>query len=88
VGGINDTPISNNFLGSRKHSSVGMSCPRLPHEGPSFLIVATTRIVVINMVTFLIEPTKMDEDEYEVLLVNPKRTFMSPTKVTIESSFD
>jgi hypothetical protein len=38
------------------------------------------------MVTFPIEPTKMDEDEYEVLLVNPKRTFESPTKAKIKSS--
>jgi hypothetical protein len=30
----------------------------------------------------------MDEDEYKVLLVNPKRTFKSPTKATIESSID
>jgi hypothetical protein len=38
------------------------------------------------MVTFPSEPTKMDEDEYEVLLVNPKRTFESPTKPKIKSS--
>jgi hypothetical protein len=37
------------------------------------------------MVTSPIEPTKMDEDEYELLLVNPKRTFKSLAKVTIES---
>jgi hypothetical protein len=30
----------------------------------------------------------MDEDEYDVLLVNPKRTFKSLTKATIESSVD
>jgi hypothetical protein len=45
-------------------------------------------VAIVNMVTSPIEPTKMDEDEYEVLLVNPKRTFKSPTKVTIESSTD
>ncbi len=44
------------------------------------------RAIIVNMVTSPIEPTKMDEDEYEVLLVNPKRTFKSPTKATIESS--
>jgi hypothetical protein len=88
VGGINNTPINNDFLGSHKHSSVGISCPRLPHEGPSLPIATTTRTVIVNMVTSLIESTKMDEDEYEVLLVNPKRTFKSPAKAIIESFVD
>jgi len=88
MGGISDTPIDSNFLGSHKHSSVGNSCPRLPHEGPSSPIAAIMCTVIINMVTSLIEPTKMDENEYKVLLVNPKRTFKSPTKTIIESSVD
>jgi hypothetical protein len=88
VGGINNTPINNNFLGSHKHSSVEISCQRLPHEGLSSPIVITACTVIVNMVTSLIESTKMDEDEYEVLLVNPQRTFKSPTKTTIESFVD
>ncbi len=88
VGGINDTLISNNLLGSHEHNNVGVSCPRLPHERPSSPIVTTTHIAIVNMVTSPIEPIKMDEDEYEVFLVNPKRTFKSPTKATIENSAD
>jgi hypothetical protein len=71
VGGINDTPNGSNLLGSHKHSSIGVTCPRLPHEGPSFPTSTTTRATIVNMVTSPIEPSKMDE---EVLLVNPKRT--------------
>jgi len=88
VGGINDIPISNNLRGSHRCSSVGVSCPKMPHEKLNSPTTTTTCIVIINMVTFPIEPTKMDEDEYEVLLVNPKRTFKSPTKVTIKSFAD
>jgi hypothetical protein len=58
--------------------------PKLPHEGPISPTIATTR--TINMVTSTIEPTKMDENDYEVFLVNPKRTFNSLAKATIENS--
>ncbi len=87
VGGINDTPIGRSLPTSHKRSSVGVPCPRLPHEGPSFPTSTSTCVVIINMVTSPIEPTKMDEDECEVLLVNPKRTFKSPIEA-IESSTD
>jgi len=63
-------------------------CPRLPHEGPISPTVTTTCTVFVNMVTSLIEPTKMDENEYEVFLVNPQRTFKSLAKATIERSID
>ncbi len=86
MGGINYTPVSSNLPRSHKCSDIRVSCPRLPHEGPIFQIVTTTRTAIVNMVTSPIEPTKMDEDEYEVLLVNLKRTFKSPTKAKIESS--
>jgi hypothetical protein len=62
--------------------------PKATHEGFSFPIVTTTHIVIVNMVTSPIEPTKMDKDKYEILLVNPKTTFKSPTKATIKSSVD
>jgi len=51
---------------------VGISCPRLPHEGPISPIVAITCIVIVNMVTSPIEPTKMDENECEVFWSIPK----------------
>jgi len=88
VGGINDTPININLLGSHRCYNIRVSCLRLPHEGPSSPTTTTTHTVIINMVTFPIELTKMDDDEYEVLLINPKRTFKSPTKATIENSAD
>jgi hypothetical protein len=55
VGGITNTPINNNVLGSHKHNSVGISCPRLPHEGPSSPITSITHTIIVNMVTFLID---------------------------------
>jgi hypothetical protein len=67
---------------------MGISCPRLPHEGPISPTIATTHTVIVNMVTSPIEPTKMDENEYRVFLVNPKRTFKNLAKATIESSVD
>jgi hypothetical protein len=88
VGGINDTPININLPGSHRCYSIRVSCLRLPHEGPSSPTTATTHNVIINMVTFPIELTEMDDNEYEVLLINPKRTFKSPTKATIENSAD
>jgi hypothetical protein len=74
VRGINDTPIGSNLIGPHKRNNIGVSCPRLLHEGPSFPTSTATHAAIVNMVTSPIEPTKMDEDEYEVLLVNPKKT--------------
>jgi hypothetical protein len=88
VGGINDTLINSNLPRSHRCNNVGISCPRLPHERPSSPTIATTHTIIVKMVTSPIEPTNMDEDEYEVLLVNPKRTFKSLTKATIKSSID
>ncbi len=86
--GINDTPISSNLPRSHRCNNIGVSCPRLPHEGPSSQTTTTTHIIIVNMVTFPIELTKMGEDEYEVLLVNPQKTFKSLAKARIESSID
>ncbi len=88
MGGINYTPISSNLPRSHRCNGTRVSRPRLPREGLSSPTTTTTHSVIVNMVTSPIKPTKMDEDEYELLLVNPKRTFKSLAKATIESFAD
>jgi hypothetical protein len=51
MGGILDTPI-NNFLASHNSSSTRLSCPCLPHKGPSSPILIIVQIVIENMVSF------------------------------------
>jgi hypothetical protein len=80
VGGINDTPIGRNLLRSHKRSSIGVSCPRLRHEGPSFPTSTTTCVAIVNMVTSRIEPTKTDEDEYEFFWSIPKEPLRAQPK--------